>query len=47
MLEADPALERYLGDRPQWLARLADRYGARAVVEAAPRPERTFDVREV
>jgi len=47
VLEADPALARYLEDRPQWLARLADRHGARALIEAAPRPERTFDVREV
>ncbi|MFN3959627.1 MAG: ribonuclease E/G [Parvularculaceae bacterium] len=45
-LEAGAAIARYLADRPQWLGRLAERYGPRALIEATERPERTFDVRE-
>lgn len=45
-LDAGAALARYIEDRPQWLARLAERYGARTALQATQGPARSFDVRE-
>ncbi len=45
-LDAGAELARYMEGRPQWLARLADRYGARATLSATNGPARNFDVRE-
>lgn len=45
-LGAGAALARYLEEKPQWLTRLAERYGARVQVSAADGPARNFHVRE-
>ncbi len=45
-LDAGAELARYIEERPQWLARLADRYGARMTLSATMGPARNFDVRE-
>jgi Ribonuclease G/E len=44
-LDAGSELVGYLEERPQWFARLADRYGARMTMAAAG-ASRSFDVRE-
>ncbi len=45
-LDAGAELARYIEERPQWLARLAERYGARTALQATQGPARSFDVRE-
>jgi Ribonuclease G/E len=45
-LDAGAELARYIEERPQWLARLAERYGARTAVQARQGAARSFDVRE-
>ncbi len=46
-LEAGDDIARQLEARPQWLSRLAERYGARARLSVTARPARSFDVREI
>lgn len=46
-LEASGELARHLDARPQWLARLAERHGARVTLAMTARPERSFDVVEI
>ena len=45
-LDAGEDVVRYIEDRPRWLARLAERYGARASMSISGRG-RSFDVREI
>lgn len=46
-LEAGAELFRFLNARPQWMARLAERHGARVTLAMTERPERSFDVVEI
>lgn len=46
-LDAGAEIARYLEARPRWLARLADRYGARMTMLADEKRTRSFDVREI
>lgn len=45
-LDASEDIARAIEDRPEWLARLADRYGARMTIAVSASEERRFDVRE-
>ena len=46
-LDAGEDIAGHLDVRPEWFARLADRFGARAAMSVSSRSLRSFDVREI